>query len=235
MNLYNSIIQRKSSRQYDMQPLSPDTLNKIETAIEGFTKLFPQTEINYRFSEKTKGTFNVKAPHYLIISGSGKDEDKISAGFLFQQLNLWFDAMEIGCVWLGATKDAKLKSSNDIIVMAFGNVTEPVHRTIDEFKRKPIEEITNSPDDICIKAVHLAPSGMNTQPWYFEKEGGKVLVYKQKLKPPISLFYKHTDVDMGIGLCHYALACNETGKPFNFTNNNNLPEKKGYISLGIID
>lgn len=236
MNLYASITQRKSCRKYDMQPLEQSFISEIEHAIKGFCLLFPDLPLEYRFAKKVKGRFHVEAPHYLIISGQGKKGEMENTGFLFQQLVLWFDAMELGSVWLGSSKDTESGGSGkDIIVIAFGNAVGPVHRTKGQFKRKPIGQITNMVDDVCIQAAHLAPSGMNTQPWYFERQGSKTLVYKQKLKPPISLLYKHSDIDMGIALCHYALACKESGKQFAFSQETALPEKWGYVAFGVIE
>ncbi|MDL2248695.1 hypothetical protein LJB89_03260 [Tyzzerella sp. OttesenSCG-928-J15] len=235
MNLYAAIPQRKSCRKYDMQPLGADKLGEIEQAIGSFQPLSPDISLKWRFVNQVKGIYHIQAPHYLVISGQGKNGEKESAGFLFQQLALWFDTMELGCVWLGESKDVGAeRSKNDIITMAFGSVTEPVHRTMEQFKRKPIETITNAVEDICIQAAHLAPSGMNTQPWYFEKLDDRVLVYRQKLKLPLSVVYKHSDIDMGIALCHYYLACKESEKPFHFSREKALPEKAGFLPFGII-
>lgn len=235
MNLYTSIERRKSCRKYDMKPLDDDVIREIEDAIKGFKSLYPEVAIEHRFSKKVKGRFHVDSPHYLIISGQGNQGELENAGFMFEQLVLWLDAKEIGSVWLGASKDAEGEDTkNDIIVLAFGNATESVHRTKEEFKRKPIHTITNAAEEPCIQAVHLAPSGMNTQPWYFEKEEDKVLVYRQKLKPPVSMVYKLSEVDMGIALCHYAVACEETGKPFSFIRETTMPGKDGYLPFGVI-
>lgn len=235
MNLYSSIPRRRSCRKYNMQKLGAEKLLEIEQAIESFEPLFPDAPLKWRFADQIKGLYHVAAPHYLIVCGQGNPKEKENAGFQFQQLVLWFDAMELGCVWLGEAKDAgAARKKSDIIAIAFGSVSEPVHRTQEQFKRKPIETITNAPEDFCIQAAHLAPSGMNTQPWYFEKQDDKVLVYKQKLKPPISLIYKHTDVDVGIALSHYYLACKESGRPFHFSPTASLPEKTGYLPFGII-
>ena len=235
MNLYASISQRKSCRKYDLHPLKQEILEEIQNAVLGFEPLFPDLPLQWRFTKKVKGRFHVEAPHYVIISGQGKPGEMEHAGFLFQQLVLWFDAMDIGCVWLGASKDAETTDiKDDIIAIGFGFTTEPVHRTKEQFKRKPIEKITNVPDDFCMQAVRLAPSGMNTQPWYFEQHTDQVHVYKQKLKPPISLIYKHADIDMGIALCHYALACKESGKSFCFSRSAALPDKAGFLPFGII-
>lgn len=235
MNLYASIAQRKTCRKYDLQPLAQEVLEKIENAIQSFESLYPDSPLQWRFTDKVKGRFHVEAPHYVIISGTGKSRDKENAGFLFEQLVLWFDAMGLGCVWLGESKDAVAAGEGDLIAIGFGNAIEPVHRAKEDFKRKPIDKITNAPDDACMQAVHFAPSGMNLQPWYFNRQDGRVLVYQQKRKPPFSFLYKLSDLDMGIALCHYALACKETGKPFQFTRTEALPEKAGFVPFGVIE
>ena len=236
MDLYDSISRRKACRNYLAEPLSEKQLEEIKTALNTFRPLLPDTPLNYRLASETKGLFHVKAPHYLIISGQGIKGEEENAGFIGQQLMLWLDSHELGGVWLGGSRDAtKDRSSSDIIVLAFGKTEGSPHRTISEFKRKHISDITNSPNDECIKAVHLAPSGMNIQPWYLEKIGGKLLIYRQLLKPPMSLVYKLTRVDMGIALCHYAVACEHFGKPFHFHPGGNTEAKKGYQYLGYVD
>lgn len=232
MDLFDSINRRKSCRNYTQQPFEEERLEEIREAINGFELLYPDVPLEYRFVTKAKGIFKVQAPHYLMISGQGKEKESENAGFLFQQLILWFDAHDIGSVWLGKTKDMEDANSKDIITIAFGQANESVHRSKDEFKRKPINEITNAPENTCIQAVHLAPSGMNLQPWYLEESSDKVLLYKQSLKPPLSLVYKKTEVDMGIALCHYALACRHFGKPFVFHRKEEETNKKGYRLFG---
>ncbi|MGF6376550.1 nitroreductase [Clostridiales Family XIII bacterium PM5-7] len=234
MNLFESIDQRKSCRSYTMEPLSEPQLEEIHAAIAGFDQLYPDVKLDYRLATETKGLYRVKAPHYLVVSGNGQKGEKESAGFLFEQLVLWFDAMGIGCVWLGEAKDAQNYRKDDLITIAFGPSDESVHRKKTEFKRKAIEEITNDPQDPCIGAVHLAPSGMNLQPWFLEKRDDKVLLYKKNLKPPLSFLYKKVDVDMGIALCHYALACRQMDVPFQFKRSEQGPSKKGYELFGEI-
>lgn len=234
MDLFDSINRRKSCRNYTGQLLGEEQLEEIREAISGFELLYPDVPLEYRFATKTTGIFKVQAPHYLIVSGQGKEGEAENAGFLFQQLILWFDAHNIGSVWLGKTKDTEEPNDKDLITIGFGQANEPLHRGENEFKRKPIAEITNAPENACIQAVHLAPSGMNLQPWYLEESGGKVLLYKQNLKPPLSLLYKKTEVDMGIALCHYALACKHFGKPFVFNRKDGEPSKKGYRLFGVL-
>lgn len=235
MELYDGIVRRKSCRSYTQQRFDDDQLERINTVIGGFEQLYPDVPLSYRFASETRGLFKVQAPHYLIVSGGGKAGESESAGFLFEQLVLWFDANNIGCVWLGKAKDANQKpDAKDIITIAFGQTDEPVHRDEADFRRKPMDEITNTPEDPRMRAIQLAPSGMNLQPWYFEKSGDKVLLYEQVLRPPVSLLYSKTAVDMGIALCHWALACKRESRPFAFERTNEGAPKKGYRLFGVL-
>jgi hypothetical protein len=236
MDLYHSISRRKACRKYAQELLTTSQLDEIKKALDSFEPLYPDAPIGYRFTNETKGMFQVKAPHYLVFTGEDKDGEQENAGFIGQKLMLWLNAHELGGVWLGASRDAtKQRASSDIIVLAFGTPEGSPHREKSEFKRKPISEITNALEDECIKAVHLAPSGLNIQPWYLEKSEGTLRLYRQILKPPMSLAYKLTHIDMGIALCHYAVACDHFGKSFRFRAGGNAKAKKGYEFIGEIN
>ena len=233
MDLFDNINKRKACRTYSGQPFGQERLDEISEALAGFQPLYPGIALEWRLAQEMKGFFKVDAPYYLIISGQGREGEAENAGFIGQQLTLWFNHHGIGSVWLGGSKDAQaLSAEQDIIAIAFGEPAGPIQREISEFKRKPIEEITNAPEDPCIQAVHLAPSGLNLQPWYLEKTQGKVLLYRQILRPPVSLFYKLSEVDLGIALCHYALACEHLGKEFTFTRHDAKGNKKGFRLFG---
>ena len=231
-HLYDSIARRKSCRKYDMQPLPSETIDQILVALEGFEPLYPDMPLSHRLVSTVKGHFSIQAPHYLVISGQGREGELENAGFLYEQFVLWLDTQALGSVWLGASKDIDA-TPHDIIVIAFGRPEEPVHREPSAFQRKPIEKITNAPEDPCIQAVHLAPSGMNAQPWYLEKNAEAVTLYKQHLKPPLSMLYNLVDLDLGIALCHYALAAKNLGKAFSFQREKQTSEGK-QTPFGII-
>lgn len=236
MDLFDAISRRKSCRKYILEPLSDAQLKEIEVALDSFEPLFKDVALSYRFVRETKGMFHVLAPHYLIISGAGKEGEPENAGFIGQQLVLWLSSRGLGSVWLGASRDASTSHKrSDIIIIALGKTETSPYRDPSEFKRKDISEVTNAVDDKCIQSMHLAPSGLNVQPWYFEKTSDKLLIYRQILKPPISLAYKLTQVDMGIALSHYMIACKHYHKPFKFHLGGKAESKKGYTYFGYID
>ncbi len=233
MDLFRAISQRKSCRKYREEPFSTAELEEVEDVLRGCDPLFPDAPLNYRFVTETKGMFHVKAPHYLVISGRGAQGEQENAGFIGQHLMLWLNARGFGGVWLGASRDAREgRKPSDLMVMALGKVAGSPNRERSEFKRKDLSEITNDAEDKGVQAIRLAPSGLNLQPWYFEKRADELLVYRQILKPPVSLVYKLTRVDMGIALCHYAVASKHYGTDFKFRAGRGAVEKKGYDFLG---
>ena len=100
MDLFNEINKRKSCRKYKSTPFSEERLNEINTAIQSFSSLYSDIKIDFRFVSQTKGIFHVEAPHYLIISGQGKNGEQENVGFIYEQLVLWFSLNKICCVCL---------------------------------------------------------------------------------------------------------------------------------------
>ncbi len=237
MDLYNGITKRKASRDFTSEALDNKELDEMIKMLEGFELLHQGSSLKFRIVTKTKGMFNITAPHYLIISGKGKSKRLLNAnaGFVGQRFVLWLHTKDIGSVWLGKSKEkGEGYSKNDIVVIAFGKTKGSIKRKLSEFKRKDIEEITNTPEDEQIKMVHLAPSGINLQPWYFCNKDDKIIVYEQKMKFPLSFFYQITAIDMGIALCHYKIVCEYYNKPFLFRFIKGKSDKKGYRLFGKI-
>ena len=234
MDLYDAIFKLKSNRSYEMSALPPAVFIDLEAAIAGFVRLYADVPLDYRFTDQTKGMFSVKAPHYLIIGGSGMDGELEAAGFLFEQANLWLSASGYGTIWLAGARDAHVDKPGDFVTIAFGTAASSPYRSLAEFKRKAIGEITNAPDDICIQAARLAPSGMNGQPWYFLVEGLETYVYAKKARGSMPMAYKLTDLDVGIALAHYAIAAAKEDRPFAFARSTDLPALDGFVPFGVI-
>ena len=62
-----------------------------------------------------------------------------------------------------------------------------------------------------LQAVRLAPSAVNKQPWRTVVCGDLVHFYKKKNKPLAPVAWDIQKVDLGIALCHFALAAKEIG------------------------
>ena len=82
-----------------------------------------------------------------------------------------------------------------------------------------MEQITDKADP-RLEPARLAPSAVNSQPWYFIHEGDAVHVHCSK---------KGSRLDAGIALAHLFVANEET---FRFFKAENVTEVAGYTYIG---
>ena len=68
----------------------------------------------------------------------------------------------------------------------------------------------------ALEAVRLAPSAVNKQPWRAVVCGDCVHFYETRSKVRVSVDWDIQRIDMGIALCHFALAAEECGIPVSF-------------------
>jgi len=226
------IRKRKSIRKYDPTPLDAAMLEQIQAQFEKLVPLYPDIRYSIEITNKTKGIFNVKAPHYLIFGSEEKDGFCENIGFIGQQLDLFLSEMGVGACWLGVAKPQESEASAlpHVICISFGKPAEPLHRTLSEFKRKPLADISEGMDG-RLEAARLAPSAINSQNWYFIAENGKIHCYRKKNNPLAGLIYnKMNRVDMGIAICHIA----EESDGFQFAKAADAPVRKGYIYTGAV-
>ena len=226
----NEIIRkRKSIRKYDMTILDDATMNKVRGQISNLIPLYPNISHKIEIVSKTKGMFGIKAPHYLAFFGENIDGSHENIGFIGQQMDLFFSELGLGACWLGVAKPEKkeLDGMHCIITMSFGKPAQPLYRDLSAFKRKPLSEISEGIDE-RLEAARLAPSGMNTQNWYFIADNGKIHCYRKKSL--LGFMDKMTCVDIGIAIYHIAV---ETDG-FIFNINTNPPVKDGYTYVGTL-
>ncbi|MCC8199319.1 MAG: hypothetical protein LIP06_12320 [Tannerellaceae bacterium] len=237
-DLYSTIFTRASTRKFETMPLPAETLEQIEAFISNVKPLVPDVELSHKIvnAEAAKGLILPKAPHFLLISGKEHPLRNTCAGFLYQHAVLFMHSIGLAARWLSSAK-GKQSDPNHIIGIAFGKPAQPATRKAEAFDRKPLSEIATGTDP-RLEAVRLAPSGMNGQPWYFIVENdGMHVYYKERLGGLIGKLYNQTDVDLGIGLCHLAIAGEHEGKPFHFsTGSKDAPiPPKGFTYAGRVD
>ena len=226
----NEIIRkRKSIRKYDMEPLDAATLEMVQEQIQKVKPLYSGIRYSIEITNKTKGLFNIKAPHYIVFRSEAKDGAEENIGFIGQQLDLLLPEAGLGTCWLGASKpmedfDPVLQP---VICMSFGKPGEPLYREHSEFKRKALSEISEGTDE-RLEAARLAPSGMNLQGWYFISENGKIHCYRKKSL--LSFKDIMARIDMGIAIYHIAAE----SKEFQFVKEANAPVRKGYAYSGTV-
>jgi len=229
----NEIIRkRKSVRSYEMAGLDSATLEKIRAQFASLTPLYPDIQYSIEIVNKTKGVFNIKAPHYLVFYSEKNEHAYENIGFIGQQMDLFFSESGLGYCWLGISKpEEKFTGKLQCIAsMAFGKPAEPLYRDISEFKRKTLCEISEGKDE-RLEAARLAPSGMNRQNWYFVAENSKIHCYLKKPSPLIeSMFKRLACIDLGIAICHLA----KESSDFKFTKEDSGPQRRGHVYVGTI-
>ena len=235
------IYKRKSIRKYHPDKLDAAMLDKVRAQIDKLVPLYPSIQYSVEIADNARGIFGIKAPHYLCFYSEEKEGFNENIGFVGQQMDLFLSGIGLGAVWLGMSKpDGKSSQTPEsayagqglsfIIAIGFGKPAEPLYRDVSEFKRKPLDEISEGIDK-RLEAARLAPSGMNTQGWYFVADDGKIHCYRKKTKLLVGLFAGDMGaIDMGIALCHIA----EQSDEFRFAKEVNIPERKGYIYSGTV-
>lgn len=237
MDLYAPIFRRASTRKFDPTPLPGDVLSQLEDFISQIKPLLPDAALTCKIvsGSDVKGMALPKAPHFLLISGKAHPLRNPAAGFLGQHAELWLYAQGYATRWLAGVKP-KQADPDFIIGMAFGKPAAPAERTLSEFKRKSLSEISKGADS-RLEAARLAPSGMNGQPWYFIVDGDKIhTCCRPTLGGLTGRMYHFTDLDVGIALCHLAVASAHAGKPFRFAvSQGSVPTPPaGFVYVGTV-
>mgnify|MGYP000901087249 FL=1 len=213
--MYEAMFKRRSIRRY-AGPIGADVMAEVEAFARSLRPLDPgiRTEVRFLDDEEVHGPFKVAAPHFLAIYSEAAGDHAANAGFMLQQMDLFLSSRGIGSCWQGGPKPPReareVSGLKYVIGLAFGRPGEEVHRrSVAEFKRKPLAEITDikGMDDV-LEAARLAPSGMNRQGWYFTGGDGSVDV----LSARTLLAGRMGQIDAGIALCHLWLSASHGGK-----------------------
>lgn len=194
MTLYDTIFKRRSVRKYRQEKLSHDDLSDIENYIKSIKQL-DGCEAKFRIISQEEMDYNL-APHYIIASCKACNENYANVGFVLEKVDLYLQSKGYGSLWLGM-KLPKASEENDSMVMAFG-LTDLPFREEKDFDRLKLSKISNEDNDIA-KVARLAPSAVNSQPWFLEfKENEVVVNYHGRGLLKAVLEPKMNKVDIGI-------------------------------------
>ena len=230
--LKNTIFKRKSSRNYNDEPITDDEINDLKNFIVNAKSLDSSIKTDYDLLTQSEVSTRMRwqAPMYIAIYSEEAPNYKVNAGFIYQQVDLYLQSKGLGSCWIGMGKPKNpRKDLKFVILIGFGKSDDSIYRELNEFKRKSIEEITNVPSD-DLECARLAPSAINSQPWYFKKNDKEYEVYSIKhnfIKARV--LGKLNPIDMGIVLAHLYISNPNT---FKFEFNKNCTELKGYTPLG---
>jgi hypothetical protein len=209
MTLYETIFTRRQVRKFNASPLEPQTLSDIKNFVSGIDQIAGLTaKLEIVSAEAVSGG---PAPYYLLSYCDNNSAAFTNAGYALQKADLYIQSVGLGCGWFMGVKP-KANSENFCISLAFGGTDIPARKTQDDFKRLPLKEISPA-DNAIARAVRLAPSAMNSQPWKLEFQGGKVVVKDiGRGIMRVMLRSKMNKIDIGIAVRHAVTALEQEGK-----------------------
>ena len=207
MDLASQIFIRKSCRKYLDDEIDMAPIHEFMSTVK---PLIP--EINYSYNILTKDEVSLKtgwsAPYYLAIYSEKKENYGLNIGFIFQQLSLYMQSLDIGSCWVGMGS-VKEKNPEFVILISFGKSND-LKRDISKFKRKSLSKISDREDE-KLKVAQLAPSAVNSQPWYFKHTDEGYDVFKVKYNiVKRKILGKWNDIDVGIALSHLYVSNKDT-------------------------
>ena len=237
MTIATMIPRRRSVRAYRAERIDNAVLADLLRYMAGLVPLIPGVKVEGRIIPTDHGNFlqKWKTPHFIAIFSDGSDDGLLNVGFMYQQLDLYAQSLGLGTCWVGlgslTDKEPVPEGMKLAVMMAIGIPDEVPERTAADFRRKPMQEISDRPDD-RLEALRLAPSATNSQPWFVTHEGDTLHLYREEL----GLIKQRTHgrmnkIDMGIGLCHLYAEHPET---FRFHREEKAPQVEGQIYVGSV-
>ena len=206
MNVSEMIPKRRSVRKYKTEILSDICRREILDTAAKCKPLFGDVAVKFEFAdrEEVKSMMPFVPPQVLCVYSEEKEGYLENAGFLMQQMDLYLQQQGYGTCWLGLGKPGAVTDRLDdlkfVMMLCVGKTDVPKREGAKDFIRKPIEEICDSADE-RLEVCRLAPSSINSQPWYFTHEDELLHAYcgGGVLKPFLA---KMNKIDMGIALAH---------------------------------
>lgn len=161
MTLYETIFVRRQVRKFNGTPLDKQTPQNILAYVSDTEQIAgQQARFEIVSAEAVNGG---SASHYLLSYCEDNSAAYANVGYVLQKADLYIQSIGLGSGWFMGVQP-KEKSENHCITLAFGNTDIPMRNGADEFKRLSID-IISPIDNAVARAVRLAPSAMNSQPW----------------------------------------------------------------------
>jgi len=228
MTLNEMIYHRKSCRSFTNVPVDGAVIETIKAF--PLKPLYPEIHVHWDIvpRNQVKCICPWTTPQLITIYSEEAEGYLENIGFLFQQMDLYLQTLGLGVCWLGMGRmnpktTAEVEGMKFVIMLAFGHPKgDQLRHDLKGFKRKPMEQITDKPD-AKLEPARLAPSAVNSQPWFFSHEGDVIHVYCSK---------KGSRLDAGIALAHLYVANEETFQFHKADQTASLPE---YSYIGSVN
>ena len=232
MTLNEMIYKRRSCRSFTNVPVDGAMIETIKAF--SMKPLYPGIKVHWDIvpRNQVKCICPWTTPQLIAIYSEETDGWLENVGFLFQQMDLYLQSLGLGACWLGMGRmnpktTTVVEGMKFVIMLAFGHPKgDQLRHDLKSFKRKTPEQIVDQADP-RLEPARLAPSAVNSQPWFFAHEGDNIRTYRI---PNDRLDYMN-QIDMGIALAHLYVANQET---FCFFKAENAPVMPGYDYIGSV-
>ena len=227
MTLNEMIFKRKSCRSFTNVPVDAATIETIKAF--PMKSLYPNIKVHWDIvpRNQVKCICPWTTPQLITIYSEEAEGYLENIGFLFQQMDLYLQMLGLGVCWLGMGRmnpktTTAVEGMKFVIMLAFGHPKgDQLRHDLKDFKRKSMEQITDRPD-AKLEPARLAPSAVNSQPWFFAHEGDTIRVWCSK---------KGSRLDAGIALAHLYVSNEDT---FRFFHADHIADLPGYTDIGSV-
>ncbi|ADL04192.1 nitroreductase family protein [Lacrimispora saccharolytica] len=223
MNLYQMIFKRRSIRKFKKEQVPEQLLKDILYFGENIPRLHGEILFKMEISENlddhlpVKGLWKVEAPYYLTFYSEEKEGYLVNAGYIMEHVLLYMTGKGLGTCYLGSTKVLEPASAGmkQVIVVAFGYPKTLLYRDPATAKRLPLKELCVFKEEAgesmknILRAVRLAPSAMNTQPWRFIVYHDRIYIFSCREFLPSPTLVSMREIGTGIMLSHLTIAAEE--------------------------
>ena len=210
MTLNEMIYHRKSCRSFTNVPVDAATIEAIKAF--PMKPLYPEIKVRWDIVSRNqvKCICPWTTPQLITVYSEETEGYLENIGFLFQQMDLFLQTLGLGVCWLGMGRmnpktATQVEDMKFVIMLAFGHPKgDQLRHDLKEFKRKSMEQIADQ-EDARLEVARLAPSAVNSQPWYFTHEGAAIHAYCSS---------RGSRLDAGIAVAHLYAANEESFRFF---------------------
>ncbi len=217
MSISEAVIKRRSTKKFNMEPLSEALVDQIADYIADIE--VPDTSIDWDFDtlpyEDMEQIIDappfITAPHYLVLRAEEKMFRLQTAGFIGELACLKMAELGVSSMFMsewGASKDFE-DSLPFVISIAFGMSDEPFRTDISQAKRKPLSDLVSGdwePYSDILESARLAPSYRNLQPITYNVSEHDIHIFRRKVffLDPITNYAECIDAGVAMGQIYAA-------------------------------
>ena len=228
------IDRRRSVRSYTDLPLSEEEKAFLLGTLQALPPLLPGLSFSTRMLTRAEVHCRLPMlwlpPDILAVYAEGELMSLVNIGFRLGRLDLALQAAGLGACWLGLGRPRTKEESGEApfaMMMAIGHPKDaPLRSGADAFNRHPLKRIADLLD-ARLEPARLAPSAINTQPWYFTHGEGCLHAFCTVRHS--RLLHDMHRIDVGIALGQLAEA---SGERFAFWREGEEPVLDGYQYIG---